>query len=74
MSKEECAPGADYRNCISLHAEQNALLRAGDRANGGTLYVTREPCDWCWKNIRATGLSRVVWFGPDGGVVDRMLA
>lgn len=70
LTPEQCAPGTSYENCISLHAEQNALLRAGDRANGGTLYVTREPCNWCWKNIRAAGLSRVVWQSEDGSVID----
>lgn len=73
LSAEECLPGSAYDNCISLHAEQNALLRAGDRANGGTLYVTREPCGWCWKNIRATGLHRVVWLDGQGAMVDMSL-
>lgn len=63
---EQLPPGSPYDECPALHAEQNALLRAGDRANGGTLYVTREPCNWCWKNIRASGVSRVVWLDNTG--------
>lgn len=62
LSYDELPAGAAYDGCEGLHAEQNALLRAGDRAAGGTLYVTREPCSWCWKNIRASRISRVVWF------------
>lgn len=51
----------DYSNCIALHAEQNAIAYA-NRADteGATLYITGEPCDMCWKLIRAAGIQRVV--------------
>ncbi|MEU4709459.1 deaminase [Nocardia salmonicida] len=56
-----CTPGADYSNCVAVHAEGNALIHC-DRADlvGATLYVTREPCYACSKLIAATGISRVV--------------
>lgn len=60
MSKEECPPGSSYGNCIAWHAEVNALLFAGQAARGATLYVTREPCDWCAKVVEASGVDRVV--------------
>lgn len=48
------------------HAEVNALAQAGERARGGTLYVTLEPCCHtgktppCTHAILAAGVSRVV--------------
>ena len=48
------------------HAEVNALAVAGDRARGGTLYVTLEPCCHhgktppCTDAVRAAGVRRVV--------------
>lgn len=48
------------------HAEVNALEAAGERARGGTLYVTLEPCCHigrtgpCTERILAAGISRVV--------------
>ena len=48
------------------HAEVNAFGEAGDRARGGTLYVTLEPCCHhgktapCTKAILAAGIRRVV--------------
>jgi diaminohydroxyphosphoribosylaminopyrimidine deaminase/5-amino-6-(5-phosphoribosylamino)uracil reductase len=48
------------------HAEVNALDDAGDRARGGTLYVTLEPCCHtgrtgpCTRRIIEAGVARVV--------------
>lgn len=51
-----------YDNCISVHAEANALLY-GDRQQmlGGTIYVTGKPCSWCQRLIDAAGVERVVY-------------
>lgn len=56
-SSYDTGPGA----CISLHAEQNALLYSS-RADteGSTMYCTEEPCDGCWRMIRGSGLVRLV--------------
>jgi diaminohydroxyphosphoribosylaminopyrimidine deaminase / 5-amino-6-(5-phosphoribosylamino)uracil reductase len=48
------------------HAETESLGRAGDKAQGGTAYVTLEPCDHqgqtpaCSKAIIKAGIKRVV--------------
>lgn len=60
MSSYDTGPGA----CIAVHAELNAIMRAGrDRCAGATMYVTREPCDGCWRVIDGAGIVRVVWPG-----------
>ena len=53
--------GATYSNCVSVHAEANALLFADRRDyEGGTIYVTN-PCCWdCAKLVANSGGSRVV--------------
>jgi dCMP deaminase len=52
------APQADDEVC--LHAEDNALQRAGLAARGATLYVTRQPCAPCARRAHTAGIARVV--------------
>ena len=59
-SSYDTGPGA----CISIHAEANALIRAGKLSRGTHMYVTDEPCGGCVKMIHGAGIARVVW--PDG--------
>ncbi|MBZ6074998.1 bifunctional diaminohydroxyphosphoribosylaminopyrimidine deaminase/5-amino-6-(5-phosphoribosylamino)uracil reductase RibD [Microvirga sp. WGZ8] len=61
------------------HAERVALARAGERARGGTLYVSLEPCSHhgksppCIDAIMEAGVARVVSAieDPDGRVAGR---
>lgn len=56
---ENLAPG--YTDCVSLHAEANALMTADRSAwDGGTVYVTSNICYSCAKLIANSGLRRVV--------------
>lgn len=58
-------PGQGYLDdeCC-LHAEQNALQRAGLAARGATLYVTREPCGNCTRAAKTAGIARTVTTTP----------
>lgn len=50
-----------YTDCPSLHGEVNALL-ASDRSRheGGTIYITSDPCWSCGKMIANSGLATIV--------------
>jgi dCMP deaminase len=62
---EAVEPGSSYDTgpgaCIALHAEQNAIIRAGRRARGAWLYITDAPCGGCKKLIMGAGIVRVIW-------------
>lgn len=58
-------PGVDYADedeC--LHAEDNALQRAGLSARGATLYITRPPCATCQRRAKTAGIARTVVVDP----------
>ncbi len=65
--KDNIVVGRGYHHGAGLpHAEPNALAEAGEKAKGGTLYVTLEPCCTygrtppCTEAIKAAGIQRVV--------------
>jgi dCMP deaminase len=48
--------------CIrTVHAEQNAILFAGENLSGATCYVTHYPCEHCSKLLAQAGISRLVY-------------
>lgn len=51
----------DAIECWALHAEANALLRAGSVARGSDLYVTDRPCPQCQNLIMGAGVEYVWW-------------
>jgi len=63
--RKSAPPGEGYDSpggaCTAVHAELNAIIRAGyDRCAGATMYITDEPCWNCSLAIRAARISRVV--------------
>jgi dCMP deaminase len=56
-------PGTSYDDCLSNHAEANAIMNSfgRDTLRGATLYVNGEPCFTCAKLICNTGIGRVVY-------------
>jgi dCMP deaminase len=52
----------DIEHCIrAIHAELNALLQAGRKAEGCTLYCTTLPCPKCYKPCIQAGIERIVY-------------
>lgn len=55
--------GERHELCIALHEEQNAIIQAttlGQSIEGGTIYVTHQPCVICAKMIINAGITRIV--------------
>jgi diaminohydroxyphosphoribosylaminopyrimidine deaminase / 5-amino-6-(5-phosphoribosylamino)uracil reductase len=67
----EVAGEGHHRRAGGPHAEIEALRAAGERARGGTAYVTLEPCDHtgrtgpCSEALIAAGIARVRYAVPD---------
>ena len=55
--------GQRHEICMALHAEQNAIIQAaamGHSIEGGTIYITHQPCAICAKMIINSGITRIV--------------
>lgn len=62
----EQASGKGLDECICVHAEQNAICQAakhGNSVDGGTIYITIQPCLTCAKLIINSGIKEVVYEG-----------
>lgn len=60
----EQQPGSiayEQSGCRAIHAEVNAIMRAGrDRCIGSTIYISEEPCFGCDVVIEGAGIVRIV--------------
>lgn len=61
LSYDEIPKDSNYDNCISIHAEANALLYARASVKGATAYITDKPCPSCAKLLRGAGIERIVY-------------
>lgn len=60
------APGSSYDNCISIHAEENALLYSDFTARrGGALLVNGTPCWGCAKKVAGSGVADFAYKADD---------
>jgi deoxycytidylate deaminase/dephospho-CoA kinase len=50
--------------CTAVHAEVSAILAAGSRAKGTTLYTTTFPCFQCSEKIAQSGVKHIVFTEP----------
>lgn len=78
LSYEEVASMTSYDDgpgrCISVHAEQNAIMYAGvERCQNATIYITGEPCPTCRRLIAGSGIRRMVWRHALGGLADELV-
>ncbi|MDD6311834.1 MAG: cytidine/deoxycytidylate deaminase family protein [Firmicutes bacterium] len=61
--KMQVPSGQRHELCRALHAEQNAIIQAatsGQSVEGGTIYVTHQPCVICAKMIINAGIKKIV--------------
>ena len=61
--KLQITSGQRHELCRALHAEQNAIIQAasmGHAIEGGTIYITHQPCVICAKMIVNAGIRRIV--------------
>lgn len=66
--KDAIPPNSSYDTgpgtCIAIHAEANALLRAGRDSRNAFMYITGVPCDGCVKLMKGAGMAGAIW--PSG--------
>ncbi|MCZ7626808.1 MAG: deaminase [Candidatus Methylomirabilis sp.] len=67
-------PERAMSRCTAIHAEVAALLIAGLRARGATLYTTTFPCFQCAEKITQAGVGSIVFneVYPDIRAADRL--
>lgn len=62
LHPEDALLHPDYEDCVSLHAEANALMFSDRRdREGGTIYVSSGICYGCAKLVANSGLAQAVW-------------
>lgn len=63
FTHDEIPKDADYNQfpCTAVHAEANAIIRAGHAlTKGAAIYVTENPCQQCTNLIRGAEIERVI--------------
>lgn len=66
-TKYNVPSGERHELCRGLHAEQNAIIQAacyGISINGGSIYVTHQPCSICTKMLINSGIKHFLFSSP----------
>lgn len=74
--KLQVPPGERHELCVSVHAEQNAIIQAalhGSSTKGAILYCTHQPCSLCAKMIINAQIQTIVFKGDYPDVLARQL-
>lgn len=53
--------GEKLEMCKAVHAEQNLVVRLGDKLENSTVYITTRPCTTCTKLLIQAGVREIVW-------------
>ena len=66
-AEREVTPGVDHSDCVSMHAEAEALLGCDpDLWFGSTLLVSGPPCFECAKLVAGSEVRRIVFRYAEG--------
>lgn len=68
IADNERLQSRDEKYALIIHAEMNAILDAGHRSHGSTLYLygfSSAPCRNCVKHVIQAGIKHVVACGPE---------
>ena len=66
-TKYNVPSGERHELCRGLHAEQNAIIQAafhGVSINGGSIYITHQPCSICTKMLINSGIGQFFFRSP----------
>jgi dCMP deaminase len=59
--KNHIPSGEKLEMCKAVHAEQNLVVRLGDKLENATIYITTRPCTTCTKLLIQAGVREIVW-------------
>lgn len=68
---EERLNKREVKYALTIHAELNAILMAGDKARGAIAYVTHPPCSSCTATLIQSGVQKIICYEPEPGIAER---
>lgn len=63
----------DYSDCVAVHAEMNAIMRAGTtQCNGSSLVVNSTPCHLCVRLARGANIAQIIYRDLEGHIHEQL--